>query len=562
MIPAYFPTTAPPGEQAVYRALASAPGTDRWIAMHSLAIAKHVRQVEGEADFVIIAPGEGILVIEVKSHRSVRRDADGTWHLGAQPPTTRSPFQQAGEAMYSILDYLRSHSVDTRRFPAFHAVWFTHVRAKSELLASPEWHAWQLLDMGDLADVGTALGRVFAAGRRHLASKNPAWVSTPPFTIQQATLVARSLRPRFEVASVSSDMRHARQRELTQFLDEQYDALDAMDDNSAVLFTGPAGSGKTLLAMEAAVRELSKGKSGRLLCFNHLLGQQLQGELANRDGLTVGTLHQQLLRIAGVPPEPVVDSDFWQRTLPERAAEALLESASKQADFLIIDEIQDIASQNYLDVLDLLVDGGLRSGRVLMFGDFERQAIYDVGDSRQRLHECIPYLATFRLVANCRNLPRIGFAVNHMSQLDPGYTRYRRHDDGVDPSFLTYKRGSDQTPLVVHAIRDLQAEGFRLEDIVVLSPLRQGSAAETATSAWLKQVLIPADASIHSGKVAYSTVQAFKGLEAPAVVFTDLDSASVPNFAAVLYVGITRATDRLTAVAEQSTLKSMIGGPS
>jgi len=560
MIPAYCPPAAPPGEQAVYRALASADGTAKWIVLHSLALAEHVRQVEGEADFVVIAPGRGLLVIEVKSHRTVSRDDDGTWHLGVQPPTTRSPFQQADEAMHSILNYLQAHSVDMRQVPTLHAVWFTHVRVKRELPPTPEWHSWQLLDMTDLANVTKSLDNVFVAGLQHLSSKYHAWKSPASLTSQQALVISRALRPRFEVASLNADMRRARTQELVHFIDEQYEALDAMEGNRSALFTGPAGSGKTLLAMEAAARELSKYKSGRLLCFNRLLGQQLQREMAAKQGLVVGTLHQELLRIAAIAPRDEADSDFWQRTLPDLAVEALLDRPTEAADFLIVDEAQDIARPSYLDVLDLLVDGGLKSGRVLMFGDFERQALFSVGDNRQLLHARTPGLSTFRLVANCRNLPRIGFAVNQMSQLDPGYTRYRRQDDGVDPTFLTYKRGDDQSPSVVRAIRDLQAEGFRLEDIVVLSPLRQSSAAETTTSAWLRQVLVSADTSIHPGKVAYSTVQAFKGLEAPAVVFTDLDSASVPNFASVLYVGITRATDRLTAIAEQNTLKSMIGG--
>ncbi len=46
--------------------------------LHSLAIAGHVRKVEGEADFVAIVPEVGLLVTEVKSHQSVRlRDSTG-----------------------------------------------------------------------------------------------------------------------------------------------------------------------------------------------------------------------------------------------------------------------------------------------------------------------------------------------------------------------------------------------------------------------------------------------------------------------------------------------------
>jgi hypothetical protein len=50
MMPPYCPGEAPPGERALFDALANSPETDRWIVLHSLAIASHVRQVKGEAD--------------------------------------------------------------------------------------------------------------------------------------------------------------------------------------------------------------------------------------------------------------------------------------------------------------------------------------------------------------------------------------------------------------------------------------------------------------------------------------------------------------------------------
>src|SRR5680860_1553088 len=102
MMPAYCPKGAPPGEHAVYAALQQSEETKDWIVLHSLAIADHVRQVEGEADFVIVVPDIGVLVIEVKSHHTIDRLPDGRWKLGNDAPTARGPFQQAGEALHSI----------------------------------------------------------------------------------------------------------------------------------------------------------------------------------------------------------------------------------------------------------------------------------------------------------------------------------------------------------------------------------------------------------------------------------------------------------------------------
>ncbi|MEV0645509.1 ATP-binding domain-containing protein [Phytomonospora sp. NPDC050363] len=348
---------------------------------------------------------------------------------------------------------------------------------------------------------------------------------------------------------------------MTAFLEEQYLGLDAMADNPTVLFTGPAGSGKTWLAMEAACREVAVGRRGRLLCFNRLLAKQLTADLADVAGLTVGTLHQELLRITGVPAPAGARASFWEQELPDRALEVLLNRPDLAGDFVIVDEVQDIAKGPFLDVLDLLVTGGLRSGRVLLFGDFERQAIFETGDGRALLRARAPHQTNFRLSANCRNLPRIGYQVNLLAKLEPGYQRFRRQDDGIDPAPIPYTVGSDQSPLLSHAVKTLRADGYKLNEIVVLSPLREGSTAETTTDTWLRQVLYPADGRRgRPGQLLNSTIQAYKGLEAPAVVVTDLDRRGIPGFEALLYVGLTRATDRLFAVVESGTLRAAIGG--
>lgn len=562
MMPPYCPQSAPPGEKQLYAALAESAETDNWIVLHSLGIADHVRQVEGETDFVVIAPGLGVAVIEVKSHSSIARLADGTWRLGSHRPTARGPFQQAQEAMYSLRQYLMSRSVDLRTFSMCYAVWFTGIPARARFSASPEWHDWQVLDSEDLrADAAAAVVRTLRACASHLESKRGPehWHGAGP-SDAVASRIATVLRPRFEVAITAGDRRRGRGTQLLAFLDEQYDALDAMQENQAALFTGPAGSGKTLLAMEAARREAAQGRTGRLLCFNRLLGRRLRADMAGVPGLVTGTLHQELLRLADAEVPDQAGPEFWEQALPELASDALLEADGEGEDFLVVDEVQDIARPAFLDVLDLLVKGGLSSGRLLLFGDFERQAIFETGDGRALLRSRVPGLAAHRLTWNCRNLPRIGHLVNDFSGLDPGYTRFRRQDDGANPSFIPYTAGDDQTPQLSQAVTALREEGFELNEITILSPLSSGSAAQVTADRWLRQVLRAATGDTpRRGEVQYCTIHAFKGLESPAVIVTDLDRSLVPNFEALLYTGLTRATDRLVAVMDRTTFKTMLG---
>lgn len=566
MMPAFCPEGAPPGERALYLALAAGAATENWRVLHSLGIADHVRQVEGEADFVVIVPDMGVLVVEVKSHRSVNLLEDGRWQLGNDRPTERGPFQQAREAMYSLRRYLERRQVDFGGVPLVYAVWFTHIRARTMLPKSPEWHDWQILDSEDLRlSAPNAVRRSLAAGTAHLATRlNQLADGKVGPDEAAASRIASVLRPRFEMHVVSGDLRRARISELIYFIGEQYSALDSMAENHSVLFTGPAGSGKTLLAIEAARREVAQGAKGRLVCFNRLLGLHLGLELAGLSGLSVSTFHQEMLRLAGIHPSLDAGSDFWDQELPYMAIERLLESGDNaEHDFLIVDEVQDLARDPYLDVLDLLVDGGLARGRILLFGDFERQSIFDISDGRPLLRTACPGLTIHRLTANCRNLPRIGYVVNTFSKLEPGFEHFRRQDDGVDPTFIAYAADDDQSTKVVESVRRLRDEGFDLTEIAVLSPLRSGSTSETTTDPWLRQVLSPADGGLPKpGRLQFATIQAFKGLESPAVVLTDLDGHRVPNFESLLYTGMTRATDRLIALIESSTIRSAFGGTS
>lgn len=564
MMPAYCPQDAPPGEKAVCAELQRSDETSDWIVLHSLGIANHTRQVAGEADFVVIVPDAGILVIEVKSHRSIDRAIDGTWRLGNDAPTVRGPFQQASDAMHSVRNFLGSKHVDLRSVPMLSVVWFTSVRARTMLPTNPEWHHWQVLDSEDLKTARAAILRTLTAGTKHLDGKIKyfAYGGVGPDR-DVASRIAGLLRPKFELATVAGDRRRARESQLTSFIEEQFLALDSASENRSVLFSGPAGSGKTFLAMESARREAATGNQGRLLCFNRFLGKRLSIDMADLAGLRVGTFHQELLRLARMTHAPDNPGpQFWSEELPERALEALIEGNVAPADFLIVDEVQDLATDPYLDVLDLLVDGGLKEGRVLLFGDFEGQAVLGNDQGRERLRARAPYVSSYRLVQNCRNLPRIGYQVNLLSHLQPGYQQFRRLDDGVDPTVHQYRADHEQAALLASAVRGLKDEGFELNEIVVLSPLRNRSTAATATDPWLRQVLRSADGlPARAGQVHYSTIHAFKGLEAPAVIVTDLDeTATADNFDSLLYVGLTRATDRLIALIEATTLRHAVGG--
>ena len=72
------------------------------------------------------------------------------------------------------------------------------------------------------------------------------------------------------------------------------------------------------------------------------------------------TVSSLLLRIACIEVPIEAGKEFWSSELPERDLNALLrdDSQFKPFDMLILDEAQDLMTEEILDVLDLIIAGG------------------------------------------------------------------------------------------------------------------------------------------------------------------------------------------------------------
>jgi superfamily I DNA/RNA helicase len=329
-----------------------------------------------------------------------------------------------------------------------------------------------------------------------------------------------------------------------------------MEVNARVVFEGAAGTGKTFLALEAARRAAKRDRRVLLLCFNRMLGEWLQKQTAPLGrAVTTRTLHSFMLSVSGGQVPAPATERFWKTTLPHTALEAMLdEPGFVPFDELIVDEAQDILQGEYLDVLDLALRGGLAAGTWRFFGDFERQALYESASisleefSEQRGGNA----ARFRLTDNCRNSPRIVELIKVLARVQHGYTRVLRPDTGVEPRLKFYDSPESECEMLAETLKELYDDGFRGRDIVVLSPHADGAcAARIGGPPWCDRLAPARDAA--AGQIPYTTIHAFKGLEAAAVVVTDVEAVDGPAMESLFYVAITRATDRLVILMDERT---------
>jgi len=278
--------------------------------------------------------------------------------------------------------------------------------------------------------------------------------------------------------------------------------------------------------------------------------------------------------------------------LPGMALEALLERDDKRDlyDEIVLDEAQDVLRRSYLDVLDLSLRGGLAGGHWRFFGDFTWQRIYDAAalsveefldpPAEARVAGAAPISAMrCALRINCRNTPRVAGLAVACGHVTPGYKRVRRPDDDIEPEVKWYGDGDEQLSLLRAVLTELRGDGFAGPRVAVLSPSgnERCAAAHLTEQPWCDRLAplvrepgedgeeaedvgdwlaacIPSDldaVDLRSGKIKYSSIYRFKGLEAPAVVITDVHALDTPAQRSLLYVGCTRALHRLVILADK-----------
>jgi DNA polymerase III delta prime subunit len=559
------------GELEVARNIKHDPKTQGWIVLHSLDVSKHTSQVAGECDFVMIIPGKGILCLEVKGCRSLKVE-NGLWYYGKKTTgDKRGPFKQASANMHSIREYLFNRNPDFGKIIFWSAVIFPFIPFRKTSL---EWNEWQVIDSDSFNSrpASQLFSNVLDQAEKLLIKKTGLkWFvkSSDIPNPEQCREIMKILRPEFEYYQSPSCRRKKLSENLKKYTMEQYTALDAMQTNTRVIFNGPAGTGKTLLAIETARRAMMENKRVLFLCFNKNISIWIkeQFELEDLKQVTVSTIHALMLKVSGMKVPENASSEFWTDFLPAATVDKIIDAEgeeNKEYDCLVLDEAQDMLRDNYIDFLDLLLKNGIKKGRWNYFGDFNNQQIYSA--SAMQLDSFIrkrcPNTPVYSLGINCRNTPRIAAYAHLLGGIDPDYRSVLRPDDHVRPELKFYDSDEQQAKLLSDTLDKIRyREKYKNNEIVVLSPFAKHCCAGKLGSPW-DQRLIPYSWMTDNSHISFCTIHAFKGLEAPVVIVTDMDEIRKKESINLLYISITRALSRLVIFinkAAQADLKNILG---
>ena len=216
---------------------------------------------DGEVDFVIAHPDLGILSIEVKGG-GVSRGANDQWQSrGAHDIVynIKDPVEQARKSKYRLLELMKESREWRPRFLTMrHAVILPDSARPSRSLGADAPLA--LFAFGnDLDRLGEWVRQRFEEGDR--AGEGP---GPDGMLALQGILAARfELRPHLAV-TLSED-----QHRIDTLTQEQSWILDSLEDNAQMAIPGAAGTGKTILALEKALRCTADGQRTLFVCFNN-----------------------------------------------------------------------------------------------------------------------------------------------------------------------------------------------------------------------------------------------------------------------------------------------------
>ena len=544
---------ASPGERKIFKKLRDSEKGKDWIVLHSLDLLSHVTKSQSEADFVVLIPGVGALVLEVKSAKSISHGTEG-WRIGRKVEQ-RGPFKQANEAMRSIMEYLDEVGLSYHDVPFVHAVWFTEI-TRAGVHSSIAWQDDQILASEDLAgDIVDVLSKATKRLVSGLKMHKPLQLA-PHSKLKQITQV---LLPRFTAYQSPIE----RQKEVKDFLDsalqEQLEMMRLVGGLKSVLLPGMAGTGKTHIALQAARQAHERGEQTLFLCYNNMLAQHIRGILANFPLVRVVSLHALLLEIAGLSVPGDATPDFWERTLINEALKNAVQFVvDNPFDTLIIDEAQDIGTTDYLLVLDALLKHGLSGAKVLACGDFEHQGVYVTGkESLANFVRAIPGLQVLSpLLTNCRNTQTLGDYLVALLRMNPEYDSYRREDSDSQVNSQILKYETEFGSVLSKEFYELTRK-FSPEHVVLLSAQKQQLVALAEKS----KIEYTELRNPRPGRIRLGSVQEFKGLEAMAVVMVEFDTSN-PTVTETFYVGGTRALHDFTYIITESKLNALLQGAS
>ena len=496
-----------------------------WVVLYGVSWYVKIRNnswSEGEADFVVVSPQTGIVVIEVKGGQ-IGRDEDGWYSVdrNSEVHRTKDPSNQAANCKHKILQFIKTNKFFEDRFiSARHMVCFPNASEKDyrNLMELPR----EMIIFSE--DFPRLEKQILNFAKRDLYDQN-----TLPLTRIECQKIVEILKPNFNIPNRWFVQCKRQDAIIEQLTEEQNNIWEMFDSNKRISINGPAGSGKTLLAIKLARTILEEGGT----------------VLALVPSVNLKTYYEEFL--SG-------HQNFYCYTSPQfYSSEMSPPLIQFFPNLLVVDEAQDLSDEDWLCLYDRL--NVEKIDRVLcVFDANQRLKKGSIGCPLESLSE----MNLSKIIRNTKQIANFS-SMFYTSDRDckcvgPDGTKiqYTITDDA--------NLGNEVCKAITHYVND---EGFDFADIVVLWGTQAGRT--------LKIKKNPMGISFRKLKsftgvvykqpiIATESVYGFRGLESKIIILCDIEKMSVEILDNICYVGASRARNILHIFASSETINLLSNG--
>lgn len=504
-------------EAKVYREFVkdNSEGTSDWVVVHSLGLANHDRKPYAEMDFLVITPFRYI-GLEIKGGRV--RCKDGRWlftdRYGNENSKPESPLDQARGATFALRDFLK-RKLSVRYFKFGFATMFPDIDASQ----SPFGTEWGEIPIYSKNDADKPISEFVRKVVQYWDGKKAGFDDIPPY---YSTLIKELVLPDFDLKPTRYERYRELERTVNALTEQQYALLKFARKVPRFVVQGPAGSGKTFLALEDCALAVADGKRTLYVC--------------SRDDFLCYVANEIIpTKFARLKNNPFFSSC---------STESMVEG-SVHFDLIVVDEAQDYMNQEMFLVLLDTLSGGVANGIFHIFYDDRQVVGYSQFD-----RFFLPWLKTqyafvpLQLNQNCRNISSVVQGTVYLTGIDAGEPMVTSGDG--DPvrteEFQTDYELEAKVALEIEQLM-MPEEGLNLSDIVVL--VDNNRLQET----------------LHSLKgrwpgIRIVKIDDYKGKESEFVICV-IESLGSEFDAKRLYVGMTRAKKGLKIFMSNMALNAI-----
>lgn len=494
-----------------------------------------------ENDFLILNRNLGALVLEVKGGDI--KCQGGVFHQintetgeisVLDPNKKKDPLSQAIDGIYHYRKLIDNIAPDlSDRFPIEAAAWFSTCTIKDKIDQFP-------LKYREVS--GAVFGdEDFSAGKQAIYNVFDFYSNRNKVNItdEEYERIIDSIAKDFELITAPGVRKGELDRAFLKLTNEQTGLLDYISEQKNATIQGVAGTGKTLIAKEAARRFGADGRQVLFLCFNRFLFAYLQKTFPYPN-VTYYNIHTFISKY-----RPGADTS----SSAKRASELQnIDWDDLEYNDVIIDEAQDFLNEEVIYFKDYTE---LKEGHFFAFYDKNQILTTKEVPEWIRNSEC-----KLLLTKNCRNTYEIAMTSYNVIDITLDKKVMMINGEQTSISFFKGSHISGMTKLLKQLTDDKQ--GYEYSDIVILS---LKSEKDSIMNEVTKISGIPITRERTNSSVMFTTASKFKGLESRVIIIVDIDENSFTDEERkrLFYVACSRATQRLALIINGDDSKIKIG---